>query len=271
MGILKPQKPVLDLTNALTTNLVFDDPMYLMSGDSQDIVNGVTGTLSGTPKPNWVYNPGPGLGNGLNFDGANGFISYAANAAYNITASAISIEIWKIWSSADGQMISRPHAIGAHTSPYFSYSIHSISTTSARMWLTTSGSPGGDHTTDGALSITNGALVHIVGTYDGTNMRIYQDSVLKDTHGITGTIVDYGTNLQYGANGGPGEFSKDNTFVARIWNNRTLSQSEISLLFANPFRIYLPRSIRKTVLRPRPFAPGTVRGRGIGSGIGGAF
>lgn len=234
---IKPLLPKIDWNNPLTSGLKFDDPLYLGTGNTVDLVNNNTGTLSGATPPSWLYDASAtGLGRGLSFNGTTGFVSYPEISAYDLTTSAISIEVWVRWSSTIGQLLAKPHAIGAHTSPYFSYALMGISTTSARMWLVTSG--GTFNTLDGALSLTDGVLYHIVGTYDNSNLRIYQDTVLKNTTATgAGTITSYATNLQLGANGAPGEYFGGKMFLARVWN-RQLSAGEIGQLYQNPFRIY---------------------------------
>ena len=133
-------------------------------------------------------------------------------------------------------MINKPHVIGSHTSPYFSYSLH-LTNLGARIWVTTSGN--GSATAE--IAVTQNALIHAVGVYDGANMTcyVYDGSLALQTAstGKSGSITSYSTVLRIGAHGGPGEYFPGTMFVNRVWN-RALSAAEIASLQANPFRIY---------------------------------
>jgi hypothetical protein len=241
MPIFKPITPVLDKTNSIASGLIFDDPLYLNNGGiiTTDLVNANTGNFLGSTKPSWIMDTAVGLGAGLSFNGTTAYIDYTDISAYDLTGSAISIESWFIWPSGASvnQLICKPVNAASHTSPFFSYALMAISGTDCRLWLNLSS--GSANTDTGVMSFTVGNLYQIVATYDGSNMRIYQNAVIKQTKGATGTINSFATPIRVGANGGLGELWNGKMFINRVWN-RKLADTEIELLYENPFRIYLP-------------------------------
>jgi hypothetical protein len=80
---------------------------------------------------------------------------------------------------------------------------------------------------------------HIVGTYDGTNERIYLDGVLKDTgaktwntHSNAARLSVYGVRIGAGTtvSHAPGYFTHANLDDARIYN-RALSANEVAAIY----------------------------------------
>lgn len=81
----------------------------------------------------------------------------------------------------------------------------------------------------GTTSVDDGNWHFIVGTYDGTNQRLYVDGVLEDTDAQTGTISNSEEEVCIGAacNGATqGSLFNGEIDDVRIWN-RALSQAEI--------------------------------------------
>jgi hypothetical protein len=66
---------------------------------------------------------------------------------------------------------------------------------------------------------------YIVGTYDGVNMRIYEDTILRTTFAKTGTIVNANVNLDIGRSFSTEEMP-GNISQVQIYN-RALSATEV--------------------------------------------
>jgi hypothetical protein len=77
------------------------------------------------------------------------------------------------------------------------------------------------------VSIPDKTWVHIVGTFDGVNRKVYKDGVLGDTDADTGTIVNPSENFEIGN----AEFSSGKGFKGKLANvamwSRALTQEEV--------------------------------------------
>jgi hypothetical protein len=75
---------------------------------------------------------------------------------------------------------------------------------------------------------STGNWYNVIGTYDGSNVKLYLDGVLKDTVALTGTVDNATQSFRIGRYGASSDFNGNIDEVA-IWN-RALSASEISAL-----------------------------------------
>ncbi|TFH49462.1 MAG: LamG domain-containing protein [Bacteroidia bacterium] len=77
-------------------------------------------------------------------------------------------------------------------------------------------------------AITQNEWTHLVGTYDGNNIKVYINGILKETKNHPGTIISWVGNLKVGKF--DAEFwggSVDDLFIY----NKVLSQSEVDQLY----------------------------------------
>ena len=81
--------------------------------------------------------------------------------------------------------------------------------------------------------------VHIVGTYDGTIIRLYINGVLKDSDVFTDGMAQWDAPIRIATLGGVGhtEFLACIVSHATIWN-RALSASEVNQLYREPFCMF---------------------------------
>jgi hypothetical protein len=80
-------------------------------------------------------------------------------------------------------------------------------------------------------SILNNSWHFLVGTYDGTTVKYYQDAVFKSQYNLSGNIVYSNDPLYIGANGYPvGQGFIGYVDDVGLWN-RALTQQEISNLY----------------------------------------
>jgi FlaG/FlaF family flagellin (archaellin) len=82
------------------------------------------------------------IGGGLDFDGSGDYLEAPHTSSLDITGDTITLSAWVNPQSQSGAhiILCKPHVVGAHTDPYFSYSIHLLSSgNTPRLWITTSG------------------------------------------------------------------------------------------------------------------------------------
>lgn len=177
------------------------------------------------------------------FDGSTGYIDAASSPDFDLTA-AVSLTAWVYVTTsvvADKTILCKPAAVGTHVAPFFAYAITLSVSGAYNMTLSVGGifrivsTP--------VLVSTPGVWQHIVGTYDGVNILIYVNGVLRGTTAQTGAINTFATPLRLGANGAPGEFFPGKLSDFRVYS-RALSQAEVFTM-ANPaFQAIVP-SVRR--------------------------
>ena len=149
----------------------------------------------------------------VDFDGINDTINISHSSDYKPT-TAITVSSW--YKPTDhsnwGKIICVPYALSGWSIPYFSYALSSTDSTSGKPAF------GGAFTNSGTYGTVTATTVmdlnewyHIVGTYDGTSLKIYVNGVLENTSSRTGDIyypVD--ANIQIGGRGeySSGEFTE---------------------------------------------------------------
>lgn len=137
------------------------------------------GTIEGAT---WSTDRKPGC---LDFDGDDDYVSVPSAPSLDITTE-ITLEAWiKITALTDGspKLICKPAGSG-WTSPYFYYSLGAGTaiTRAAQFAVITSANEIYSH----VLSI--GQWYHLVGTYDGSILRLYVDGVISNTKVVSGAI-----------------------------------------------------------------------------------
>ncbi|MFZ0034624.1 MAG: LamG-like jellyroll fold domain-containing protein [Sedimentisphaerales bacterium] len=186
--------------------------------------SGNNGTLVNmTPATDWVTGM---IGGGLDMDGVDDYVNCGNGASLNITAK-ITLAAWvKTRDTGDGQF-----------NPYIAkgdYGYELRNNTNTEMAFSIRGSDGAWHLTYSATSGFNNVWHHVAGTYDGSNLRLYIDGVLKFTLAYVGSIA---TNTY------PVNIGRNSEQTTRLYNgviddariyNRALSTAEIAQLATGP-------------------------------------
>jgi len=177
--------------------------------------NNISGTISGAT---WTTTAKSG-GKALLFDGNNDYVSVGNSSILNPT-EAISVQAW-IYTKAyttSARIISKETSTTANP-----YALELVSSRNIKFFI-------GDGTTEtGTPNIDFTLLntwVHVVGTYDGQNIKIYINGVLKGTTPRTGAIPLKTTKVLFGNNP---DLSRDFNGIideVKIWN-RALTADEI--------------------------------------------
>lgn len=154
-----------------TTGLVIDE-LGVDNGTNTGSTRGVTG------KKNKSFE----------FDGSNDIVVYNSNPFLGLSDFSISL-----WANPDGSSQDFALSTSVDYSIFMRFDSDEI-----QFYLYTSG---------GAVPVTysftpSSSWVYVVLTYDGSDMRLYVDGVLRDVESQTGSIVGGGV-FQLGANKGP--------------------------------------------------------------------
>jgi|Napbiome12C3dose_1001474.scaffolds.fasta_scaffold00057_2 hypothetical protein len=196
-----------------------------VSGDSQTITdasgNGRNGTTTdGANNTGMDCTVSGKFGKGCQFDGADDYLTVANNAVFNMT-DTFSIEFWMYTDNISqnyGTMLSKDY--GSH------YQFNFNGTAGTVKFF-----PGGsDAAAITSTTVPQGAWVHVVGTYNGSQGLIYINGVQKGTTTVTtpgnSTAITMGADMNHSF---PFTGSLDDV---RIYN-KTLSTTEISDLYGS--------------------------------------
>jgi hypothetical protein len=143
----------------------------------------------------------------LDLDGSNDYIEAADSGSLSIGGNQITLSAWvKFTDTGSAEIIiAKPWQSSSHSSPYFAYSLHLLDKGSnvahARLWVRTSTGTG----TAESGNINANTWYYLVGTYDGSNVRIYINDALSASGSRTGNIETRTTPLRLGTNGGYSE------------------------------------------------------------------
>lgn len=169
------------------------------------------------------------LGNGLEFDGVDDYVQFAASPSFDINAPAVSVSLWAKLSQLPAELSGS--FCGLFDSDADQYAIYlDKGNKELRFKVTTTvsaerpGIPEAD--------LISGEWIHLVGVYDGTAAKVYLNSVLKDSHPLTGNVKP-GQVLMLGRNALVGPvYYKGNLDNIHVFG-KALTQDEITDLYQN--------------------------------------
>lgn len=169
------------------------------------------------------------LGNGLQFDGVDDYVQFAASPSFDINAPAVSVSLWAKLAQLPAELSGS--FCGLFDSDADQYAIYlDKGNKELRFKVTTTvsaerpGIPEAD--------LISGQWIHLVGVYDGTAAKIYLNGVLKDSHPITGNVKP-GQVLMLGRNALVGPvYYKGNLDNIHVFS-KALTAEEITELYQN--------------------------------------
>lgn len=170
------------------SNVLTDSPlMYWRLGDT----SGTTAVDSTTNGRNGAYQNSPTLGvtglvgtdsnRAVQFDGVNDYASIASAAWMNV--AAFTVEAWIKTTDTGDSIVSRDNAINDKAWRLW------VSSGKASLIVHNGGS---NYTLNGATTVNDGNVHHVVGTYASGTLKVYVDGVLDGTlssaaHSVSGT------------------------------------------------------------------------------------
>jgi hypothetical protein len=216
-------------TPALPSGLVghwkFDEGSGTSAGDASG--NGNNGTLVNAP----TWNTGQS-GSALRFDGVNDHVSVPNSATLNSTTSQIAVAGW-VYHEANqaGWRVLATRQYGTSWDDQFTLGLLD---NTARF---------GVHTTSGYPALAGPALpvnqwVHLVGTYDGSTIRLYVNGAQVASASLSGALVSTTLPLLIGAGHNNTSGAVTETLQGRLDDvrlyNRSLSAAEVQALAGTP-------------------------------------
>ena len=181
--------------------------------------NGLDGTIRGNP----AFVEGI-AGMALSFDGVNDFVDLGDNAAFDITEQ-ITLSAWVNTNDAGN---------GQHN-PYVSkgdqaYAIKHANSNTIEFFIYDAGWHTANVSVDSSF---NGEWHHVLGTYDGNELKTYVDGVLGATVAHEGSIEVQTNNLTIAMNSQETDRYYDGVIDEVKIYDRALSPSEVRFLVGN--------------------------------------
>jgi uncharacterized membrane protein len=168
-------------------NLPFNEGTGTTTGDASG--NGNTGTL--TNGPTWTTGK---VGNALSFDGSNDTVYVSRATSLNAATTGLTVSAW-VYRNANQQgfvsVLSRQQGTTFYERFYLGFENGNY------RWFVNTTSGYSDLTLGGAAPV--GQWIHLVGTYDGTDVKLYANGVLQFSSPHSGTLPTDTTGLTIGA------------------------------------------------------------------------
>jgi hypothetical protein len=194
------------------------------NGTAQDALAGNDGQLAGDA----TFAPAV-VGQGFRLDGFGDFVEIPDSSA--LKPAQVSVEAWVRFDSLDTPIVSQFGAVGLQYIVYkkqrqanvdrFVFSVADLN------------GFGGNSVASSTTSIVVGQFYHVVGTYDGSAVKVYVNGILEG-QALVSLTIDYGTRPLFIGTSGETVFDgKLNGIVdeASIYN-RALDASEVADLHA---------------------------------------
>ncbi len=193
---------------------------YPFNSDANDISgNGNNGTVNGATLTNNRFSI---PNKAYNFDGSTADIQVSDSAS--LRPSAVSVQVWMKSTTVGGYLVSKSLNGG--------WSSYAIYASSGNLAFHIGNSAFFNVSPFASANVWDGNWHHIVGTYDGTTIRLYEDGVEVGTGTPDNRILDYSTDPLTIGNYQPTasyHFNGDLDDV-RIYD-RALTPSEITALY----------------------------------------
>src|SRR5579859_3760294 len=137
---------------------------------------------------------------GAAFSGSSQYINAGNGSSVQITGSAITVDTWLKTSESNPSLYERIIAkeIAGNNDPWITYCLCRIAGTNHVGFGVSHATAGSNVGANSAYSLTMGTWTHVVGTYDGSSIKIYFNGVLDTTVSETGNIGSTSQPLVFG-------------------------------------------------------------------------
>ena len=213
--------PAALITNGLVLNLdAGNTNSYPGSGTSWYNLNGNnTGSLINGP----TYNNANG--GSIVFDGSNDYVSIPNSSSLNPANITVSAWINRAGAVYYSHFIGLPVSDSAWSPPYMSYGIEYIGTTDVMSFSL--GFSDSSFAYTNATAFGNNQWFQFIGTYDGTNVKVYLNGAIQTTRAETKTMAASSANFYIGSNNTSTGYPLNGKIGSVQVYNRALSASEV--------------------------------------------
>ncbi|MEI8114370.1 MAG: LamG-like jellyroll fold domain-containing protein [Bacteroidia bacterium] len=142
---------------------------------------------------NGGYTTGGYFGNAMGFDGLKSYVQFLPSPSFNITGNQVSISLWAKLNLLPTELIDAYGPLfDSEADQYVMY--EDKGNNQLRFKVTTS--EGAERPGISSDDLVTGEWIYLVGVYNGSQIMIYKNGVLKDMHSLCGNIkIDQAATL----------------------------------------------------------------------------
>ncbi|MBI2595346.1 four helix bundle protein [Candidatus Daviesbacteria bacterium] len=218
--------PRSNLSNGLVGYWKMDESSWTSDCTTEEVTDASGNSNNGESCPNADANdPLTGkFGNAGDFDGTNDYVNIDDNDG--LTPSRVTVAAWLY----RGRTVTAEMAINkgdGSTNANSSYELGFRSANNFPIFEVSTGSAW--VTATGTTAISTSTWAHVVGTYDGKEVRIFVNGVLEESSSTTTSVVNDTNALRIGSTSGGFNF-QGRVDEVRVYN-RAISPAEVSQLY----------------------------------------
>jgi hypothetical protein len=169
------------------------------------------------------------FGGSIVFDGTNDYISIPNTAALNPANITVSAWVNRTSTVNYAHFVGLPVSNTSWTSPYMSYGIEYIGTSDTISLVL--GFSDNSFAYTNATAFGNNQWFQFIGTYDGTNVKVYINGAIQTTRAETKTMATSSANFYIGSNNTSTGYPLNGKIGSVQLYNRALSASEVLRCF----------------------------------------
>ena len=138
---------------------------------------------------------------GASLSGSTQYIDVGNSSSLQITGSALSIEVWLNTSESNPGQWKRvvTKEVANNANPYVAYSLNRVANTNQLTFGVSHGGAGTGASVTSVSSLPMGTWTHVVGTYDGSYLRLYINGSQDAQAATSGSIVNTNQDVVIGA------------------------------------------------------------------------
>ncbi|UCH82622.1 MAG: hypothetical protein JSW50_09030, partial [Candidatus Latescibacterota bacterium] len=190
--------------------------------------NGQTATASGSPV--WNATGGYGGNGAFEFDGVDDFLALPDAAALDVDYVTLAAWIYVDSFPNAARIISKETGT---TEPYSIYTLMLTGTNDDQLELRV-GVGGSRYRLIGGTPVPGGQWVHVAGTYDGSNMKIYVNGQIDETFPLGGPLMQNDNNVRIGSSEFYGRYFNGRIDDARIYGYALSAEQILALYNTGP-------------------------------------
>lgn len=192
------------------------------AGDLYGGNNGLLGNNCPTVSPSWLLGK---IGNALSFNGSSNNITVNNSANLNFTTS-MSVSAWIKWNINPSTGLAYATIVNKNGDSQYRLQ-HNATNSKFEFGIKTN--TGSTYVTS-LISPVVGTWYHLVGTWDGNQIKLYVDSVLQQTGTRSGAIPGSSVPLKIGSSSSDARWFNGIIDEVYLWD-RALSQEEVNQIY----------------------------------------